>query len=291
MKKVKIIADATCDLPVELIKKYDIEIIPIKVIFGEEVLQPYLNLTNEEFYQRLMAGEKATTSVPSPKTIKDVFSKGLDRADEIIVITVSSKLSGIFNAANLVKKQFFDERVTIVDSLAATAQNGLIVYEAAKKAHEGKSKQEVLEYLNQTLIPNAQLISYADDLRYLRRSGRISRLKHLMGSLLKIKPIFRMDQGAIVSPGKIMLWQNIDDALKKLMAKVAGQQIVETAFVAHSNNSERCKEYIEYFKNLPNAPKDILMTEVGPIVGTHVGPNTIGFVWIGKCDNKWFDDL
>ena len=79
-----------------------------------------------------------------------------------------------------------------------------------------------------------------------------------------------------------MLWQSIDKAFRKLIAKVAGKHTYETVFVAHSGNPERCQEFIDYFKSLPNAPKEILMAEVGPAVGVHVGPNTIGFVWVGE---------
>ncbi|MHA1188152.1 MAG: DegV family protein [Candidatus Heimdallarchaeota archaeon] len=145
--------------------------------------------------------------------------------------------------------------------------------------------------MNDTLIPNARLISYASTLKYLRRSGRISRIRHLMGTVLRIKPIFNIEDGMIAAAGSVMLWQSIDDTFLKLLSKVAGEQITDTMFIAHSGNPEKCQELIDYMKSLPNAPKNVLMAEVGPAVGVHVGPNTFGFVWIGNYDPKWFNDL
>ncbi|MEA2069723.1 MAG: DegV family protein [Asgard group archaeon] len=291
MSKVKIIADSTCDLPENLIKKHNIGIIPLNIIFEDEVRQQYINITNEEFYERLEAGEEISTGVPSPKVIKEIIEAGLEESEEVLIITLSSKLSGMFQTTSLVVRQFFDEKVTVVDSLCGTIETGLVVLEAARKASAGKSIEEILTYLDETLIPHSHLISYAETLKYLRRSGRISRLTHLMGTVLRIKPIFHIEEGEIVSSGKVMLWQDIIAAIKKLMAKMAGNQIVETMFIAHSGNPEKCQELIDYMKSLPNAPKEVLMAEVGPVVGVHVGPNTFGFVWIGNYYPEWFEHL
>jgi DegV family protein with EDD domain len=292
MKKLGIITDATCDLPRELIEKHNIGIIPLNVIFGEnEVREPFYDLQNDEFYKRLESGENAKTGVPAPKKIKDKIDEYLKAYEEVIVITLSSKLSALHQEVNLVVKQGNYSNVTVIDSLSGTVETGLVVLIAAREIEKGKSKDEIVTYLTKEIIPKANLISYADTLKYLRRGGRISRLRHLMGQVLNIKPIFHICDGEIVSPGRVMLWQSIDKAFKKLIAKVAGNQTYETVFVAHSGNPERCKEFIEYFKSLPNAPKEVLMAEVGPAVGVHVGPNTIGFVWIGEYDKEWFKDL
>lgn len=293
ISKIKIMSDGTCDLPVKIVEKYNIGIVPVNVIFNEEeVRQPYVDLTNDEFYERLVAGENVKTGVPGPKVFKDKFDEAFKEAEEVIMITISSKLSAVYQTALLVKNQFFDDKLTVVDSNSGTIETGLVVYEAVKKLAETNSKEEVLKHLNETVIPNAHLISYAATLKYLRRGGRISRLAHLMGSVLKIKPIFHIGkEGEIVSPGKIMLWQNIDVAFKKLIERVAGHQITDTIFVAHSGNKEKCQKLIDYFKSQPGAPKEILMAEVGPAVGVHVGPETFGFVWIGEYKDEWFEDL
>ncbi|NHJ05025.1 MAG: DegV family protein [Candidatus Heimdallarchaeota archaeon] len=293
MTKIGIVSDATCDLPIELIKKYDIGIVPVNVIFNEtEIRQPYVDLTNEEFYQRLESGENASTGVPAPGVVKEHLIKFLEKYDELIFITLSSKLSAMFQTAQLVVKQEFSDKVTAIDSRSGTIQTGLIVLIAARAVAENKNRQEIVDYLTNEIIPNTHLISYAATLKYLRRGGRISRLTHLMGKMLNIKPIFHIDnRGEILSPGKIMLWQNIEVAFKKLLKNLAGSQKIETIFIAHSGNPEKCQELIDYLKTIPQAPKEILMAEVGPAVGVHVGPNTFGFVWIGDYNENWFSDL
>lgn len=291
-KKIGLVTDGTCDLPKEIIEQYDIGIIPVNVIFGEnEVRQSFYDLQNEEFYRRLNAGENAKSGVPAPKMIKDKLAEYLEKHDELIIITVSSKLSALNQAVNLLVKEQKYENITVIDSLCGTIETGLVVLIAAREIAKGKNKKDIVNYIMKDIVPNANLISYADTLKYLRRSGRISRLTHLMGRALNIKPIFYIKEGEIISPGRVMLWQNVDTAFKKLMVKVAGKQTYETVFVAHSGNPERCMQFIDYFKSLPNAPKEILMAEVGPAVGVHVGPNTIGFVWIGEYDESWFKDL
>ncbi|MBN1329682.1 MAG: DegV family protein [Candidatus Heimdallarchaeota archaeon] len=292
MKKVGIIADSTCDLPIEIIQQYDIGIVPVNVIFNdEEVRQQYINLTTDEFYSRLIAGERVTSGVPSPKVFKDVIDKQLEKYDEIIFLTLSSKLSAVYQTANLVIKQFNYDNVFVVDTLSGTIETGLVVLIAAREIAKGKSSKDIINFLESAIIPNVHLISYAATLKYLRRGGRISRLKHLMGTVLNIKPIFHIEKGEIVSPGRVMLWQNIDNTFKKLLTKMAGKQIYDTVFIAHSGNPDKCKELINYFKTLPDAPKEILMAEVGPAVGVHVGPDTFGFIWVGEYSDEWFKDL
>jgi DegV family protein with EDD domain len=291
-KKIGILSDSTCDLPLNLIEQYDIGIIPVYVIFGEnEVRQPFYDLKNDEFYRRLNAGEDAKSAVPSPNVIKEKLDEYLKKYDELLIVTLSSKLSAMNQAVNLTVKDNDYKKITVVDSLSGTIETGLVVLIAARELENGKSREEVADYLEKEIVPNVHLISYADTLKFLRKGGRISRLTHLMGQVLNIKPIFYISEGEIISPGRVMLWQSIDKAFHKLIAKVAGKHSYETVFVAHSGNPERCQEFIDYFKSLPNAPEEILMAEVGPAVGVHVGPNTIGFVWVGEYDEAWFKDL
>ena len=293
MAKLGVICDSTCDLPIEIIKKYDLGIVPVNVIFNEtEIRQPYVNLTNEEFYQRLPLEDSVTTGVPSPGVVEKHLNDFLEKYDEAIFITISSKLSAMNQTANLVVNNKYSDRVSVVDCRGGTIQTGLITLLTAREIRNGKNRKEVVKYLEEKIIPHSHLISYAATLKYLRKGGRISRLTHLMGRMLNIKPIFHIGkEGEILSPGKIMLWQNIDLAFKKLLSKMAGNQIIDTVFIAHSGNPEKCQQLIEYLKSLPNAPKEILMAEVGPAVGVHVGPNTYGFVWIGEYNDDWFKDL
>ena len=293
MTKIGVVSDSTCDLPEDIINEYGIGIIPVNVIFNEtEVRQQFVDLKNDEFYRRLVAGENAKSGVPAPGIIKQYLLKFLEKYDELIFITISSKLSAFYQNAKKVVDEFFTDKITIIDSKCGTIQTGLVTLIAARELQKRKNREETVKYLEKEILQDAHLISYAATLTYLRRGGRISRLTHLMGKVLNIKPIFHIDnRGEILSPGKIWLWQNIDLAFKKLLSKMAGNQKIDTVFIAHSGNPEKCQIFIDYLKEQPNAPKEVIMAEVGPAVGVHVGPDTFGFVWIGDYSDDWFKDL
>lgn len=287
MTTVKIIADSTCDLPPAILKRYNIGTIPVNVILGDNVYSQY-DLTNDAFYSRMAAGELASTGVPSPNVFKNAFDEALEEFNEVIVFTVSSKLSGVFQTATIVAKQFYnDNQITIIDSAAATLQLGLAVYEAAKFALEGKTREEIVTFANNVLIPKNNILGVIATLKNLKRSGRIGTISWLVGSLLSVKPLLQLEDGLIVSPGKV---RNLDHgmSLLQITGRFASEhREVDTLFCAHARNPERGKELVDFFKDLPNPASEIICGEIGPSMGTHIGPGAFGFAWIGKYDKEW----
>ncbi len=288
MATVKIVSDSTFDLPIALVKKLDISVIPANVIFDGEIISHY-DISNEDFYNRLSKGEASTTGVPSPKTFKDVFDESLDASDDVLVFTLSKKLSGMYSTAKLVVDNYFDERITIIDTESATLQMGLIVYLAALKAISGQSKQEIIDYANNFLIPNSQMLGIVDSLKYLKRSGRISTVSWLLGSLLSIKPIIRLEDGLITSPGKVRSKEHAIELLQKVAHQIVASKKSDSMIVGHIRNFKLAKEFEEYIKAIPNAPNDIVLAEVGPVVGTHLGLGAIGYAWIGDFNKDWLE--
>lgn len=286
MAKVKIVADSTCDLPISIIKNLDIEIIPANVIFDDQIFSHY-DISNDEFYQRLEKGEMSKTGVPAPKVFKTAFDNALKTSDEAIVLTLSKKLSAMFSTASLVVKNFFDERVTIVDSETVTLEMGLITYLAAKQAKDGASKEEILQNIHDFLIPNSQLIGVVDTLKFLKKSGRISTISWLIGSVLSIKPIVHIEDGEIKSPGKARGKKHALEIIETVAKKIVANKKSDSIIVGHSHDLERALEFEKLIKELPDAPTDILVGEIGPVVGTHLGPGAIGFAWIGDYEDDW----
>ena len=286
MAKVKIVADSTCDLPIAIIKNFDIEIIPANVIFGDQIYSHY-DISNDEFYQRLKKGEMSSTGVPAPKVFKTAFDNALKNADELIVFTLSKKLSAMFQTGTLVVNNFFDERVTIVDSETVTLEMGIITYLAAKQAKDGAIKEELLKYISEFLIPNSQLLGVVDTLKYLKRSGRISTISWLIGSVLSIKPIVRIEDGLIKSPGKVRGKEHALEIMETVAQKIVANKKSDSIVVGHSNDLESALKFEKIIKELPDAPTDILIGEIGPVVGTHLGPGAIGFAWIGDFAEDW----
>lgn len=286
MSKVKIVADSTCDLPIAITKNLDIEIIPANVIFDDQIYSHY-NISNDEFYQRLAKGEMPSTGVPAPNVFKIAFDNALNTTDEVIVLTLSKKLSAMFQTATLVVNNLFDERITIIDSETVTLEMGLITYLAAKHAKDGGSKEEILHTINDFLIPNSQLIGAVDTLKYLKKSGRISTISWLIGSVLSIKPIIRIEDGLIKSPGKVRGKEHALEILENVVQKIVANKKSDSIIVGHSHDLERALEFERLIKELPDAPTDILIGEIGPVVGTHLGPGAIGFAWIGDYEDEW----
>lgn len=288
MTAVKIISDSTFDLPLPFIEEYNIGVIPANIIFGEEVKQQYVDITIEEFYRRLVEADvPPTTGVPAPKRFKAVYESALEEADEVIVFCLSSDLSGMFGTACMVANRFFDERITVIDSRCTTLQMGLIVFEVAKKAKEGLSKTELLKYTSDFLIPNAQALAGAGTLKYLQRSGRVSRIASLFGEMLHLKPLLRFEGGEIVSPGKVRGSEAFFQLLQRFTRYITQRKKTETAFVVHSRNHTEAEKLIASFQALPNAPQEILLGEIGPVIGTHVGPGLLGLTWIGDYQEDW----
>lgn len=287
---MKIVTDSSCDLSLDLLKQLKVGAIPARVVFGDTSYSDY-ELSKEEFYQRLAQGEIPTTGIPPPKEFKDAFDLALKESHEVIVFTVSKKLSGVYSTATLVNSNYFDNQITILDTEAGTLQSGLIVYLMAKKAMEGLSKDELLRYFNETLLPHSQLFGVVDSLKYLKKGGRINTISWLIGSLLSVKPFIHLEDGLIVSPGKVRGRENVLDVLKKVTTKALDSRILNTFVVGHSNDLARAQELKDFVLELPNTPDEILTLEIGSVVGTHAGPNALGISWVGDFDKKWLKTI
>lgn len=285
-KKLGIVADSTCDLHPDYIKKYNIGIVPLKIIFDDEVRYQGVDITNEEYYQRLIDGEMPTTGAPAPKDFKEAIDNALEEYEEVLVFCIGTKLSATYSTAVMVVKQFFDERVTVIDTNTLSITVSLILLPVARMLENGASKEEILSFVNKT-IPRTQVFGGAATLKYLHKGGRLSRTSYMIGSLLHLKPLISVDDGQIVSPGKVRGMNNLMEHMKTIAHKIADNHLSELVIVGHCVNLEKAEEAASYLKGLPNAPKEVLVWDIGPVIGTHLGPGTIGFVWVGEFNEDW----
>ena len=286
MSKIKIICDSTSDIPQQLVTKYDIGVIPANVIFEDEIISHY-DITNDQFYARLIQGEIPTTGVPAPKIFKDIFDKCLESSSELIVLTLSKKLSGMYSSAIMVANEFYDNNITVIDTEAVTLQMAVIVIEAAMKAQSGASKDEILNFITKTLVPKSQLLGVVDSLKYLRRGGRINTITWLLGSLLSVKPILRIEDGLLASYGRVRGSDHALKVLQTVIRKATETRILDTIMLGHSNDSEKGKVLLDYISELPNAPQDVVLAEIGPVCGAHLGSGTLGIAWFGEFQKEW----
>ena len=285
-KKLGIVSDSTCDMDPEFLKKYNIRTVPLKIIFGDEIKKQNVDITNAEFYQRLIDGEMPSTAAPAPKDFKTAIDEALEEYEEVLVFSIGNKLSATYQTATMVKQQFYDDRVTIIDTNTLSITMSLIILPAARMIEEGKSKEEILEFVNKT-IPHTQVFGGSPTLKYLHKGGRLSNVKYLIGSMLNFQPLVSVKDGQIVSPGRV----RSEDALMALMRTVARKitrnKKHDLVIVGHCVNPDRAKEIADYLNSRPNTPKEVLIWDIGPVIGTHLGPKTVGIVWVGEFNENW----
>ena len=291
MAKVGLVSDSNCDLPEEVIKKYDITIVPGKIIFGdEEVRKHYVDITYEEFYHRLVHDkETPSTSVPSPKDYMDAYKDALKKYDEIIVFCTSSKLSNMHNIAVMVAKEYFDEKVVIIDSENITLTLGIIVLETAKKAAEGTSRDELIKYINESLKPKCHAFGGIPTLTYLQKGGRIGKMASTIGNLMQVKPIISIEDGELANIGKVRGMENIYKLLLDFTEKMLKEQTPKSFIIGHTANLETATKLANDIRALPKPPKNIQIIEIGPGVGTHLGPGGLFISWIGEFNKELLD--
>src|SRR4030042_5457305 len=193
---VKIITDSLSDITSSLAEELGVTVVPLTVLFGHEQYLDRVTITTDEFYSRLINGNIwPTTTQPTPKTFADVYDELLTETDEILVITVSSKLSGTYQSAvgaiSMTEKK---GRIEVINSEKVAMGLGLIVIAAARKANEGASMDDLVKYVKNA-INRSHFVVYFDTLTYLAKGGRIGKAKELMGSVLSIKQILTIKDG------------------------------------------------------------------------------------------------
>ena len=275
MGKIKIVTDSTADLPIELVEEYDIIVVPLKVHMEDRVYSDGIDISPTAFYTKLREAKNLpTTSQPSPGEFKELYEKLGADGSTIISIHLSSKFSGTYQSAILAKQMLNDLDITVVDSETTALALGLIVLNAAKAAREGESKDEVIG-LARKLMDNSTVYFAVDTLEYLQKGGRIGAAQALMGSLLNIKPILTITDGLVTPVEKVRGQKKAFDRLVQLAGtKLSGN--VQVAFI-HGDNLEGVNKLKEKVTEKYGV-HDSLISEVGPVVGTHVGPGVVAIV-------------
>jgi len=271
---VHVVTDSTCDLSPELVAQHGITVVPLTVSFGDEAFLDGVDITADEFYRKLASfSGLPKTSQPSVERFRQVYeSFGPDAG--IVSIHISARLSGTLNSATIAREQLHGEgRIELVDSRSVSLGLGAVVLEAARVAQQGGTLKEVAEAARRTL-ERVQVIAMVDTLEYLRRGGRIGRARSLLGSLLSIKPILHVEDGE-VAPFERVRTRN--RAIERLI-QIAAESNVRRAFVGSGGNREDAEALLERLRPvLPDA--ELLLGQVGPVVGVHAGPNVLGIAF------------
>ena len=277
---VRIVTDSTCDLPGELLRKWEVSVLHLEVRFGNEVYRDGINLSVSEFYEKLAASEKLpTTSQITPDEFEAVFRPYTDRGDDIVGVFLSSELSGTCQSAFLAKEDVCPEHIFVVDSRSVTFGLGLLVWEAVRLRDEGHQAAEIARILEEKKH-RMRVWGLVDTLEYLEKGGRISSTSAKIGSFLGIKPIIAFIDGKVEAVGKArsrkagFLW--IDDRIDKYSPEPGG-----LVTFGHSNSPEALQECMAFFSDRVDTVK-ALPCNMGCTVGAHVGPGAVGIAYFER---------
>lgn len=271
MKKIKIVTDSTSYIDKNYTLEEDVSVVPLNYVFdGENYLEGFKG-EYDEFFNKLATTDLfPTTSQPSAGDFHQVFQDAFDQGyDEIIAILLSSKISGTYNSAVLAKKMLEDERITIIDSEAAASNLRFLVEDAVNMAKEGKASKEIEEFIEEKK-KTMNIYLTTGTLEYLARGGRLSSIQSTLGNLLSIKPIIKLQDGELELLEKV---RGKNNALNKILSYV--NEDVEKIGVCHILNLEEALKFKETLEDkFPNAL--VTLDELGPVVGAHLGPKTLG---------------
>jgi DegV family protein with EDD domain len=273
---VRVVSDSACDLPPALCEELGIEIVPLTIRFGADELVDRVELTTAAFWERLARStvlpETAAPSVGAfESTFRNLHESG---ADGIVCINLSSRMSATMQSAQIAAKTLDGVcPVTVIDSKSASMGIGMLCLEAVRLAREGADLDTVVTAVK-AAREHAGLLFTVDTLEYLRKGGRIGGAQALLGSMLSIKPVITMKDGAVEPVGKV---RTRSKALRFVVDHVKGRP-VESLCVLHAQAPD-VEEFVAMLEPIvPTA--EIVVGEIGPVVGVHTGPATIGVTWL-----------
>jgi DegV family protein with EDD domain len=276
---VKIVTDSTADLPASVIEELGISVVPLYVRFGEQVYRDQVDISHDEFYQRLQHGPvHPNTTQPTPQDFTDVYQRLAGEADGIVSIHISSKLSGTVNSAVQGKASVEAKcPIEVVDSQATTMGLGMLVIMAAKAARDGKSLTEIVELVKST-IPNIHILFFVDTLKYLQLGGRIGKAKALAGSILNVKPMLALKDGELLPAGNV---RTRSRGARRLAEFASSATDIEDIAVIYSTTPDEAQALVESLDPIFSREK-ITVARLGPVVGVHAGPGTLAVILRGN---------
>ena len=276
MAKVRVVTDSSCDLPADLVEREGIVIVPLTIRFGEEEFVDRRDLTPTEFWARCARSPVLPeTAAPAPGAFEQVFRAAAEEgADGVVCINISTRLSATGQSAQAAAKAVADVvPVRVVDSRSATLGLGMIVLHAAAKAAEGAAVDDVAAAAEDAAA-RTQVFGTLDTLENLKKGGRIGGAQALLGSLLSIKPVIEVRDGA-VEPGPKQRTRS--RALRYLADKVAGEAAIEQLAVMHGAAPDLGDLLDLLAEHFPR--ERIVVGDIGPVIGAHTGPRTIGVAY------------
>ena len=277
MEKIRIITDSASDIPNNDKVPANLTILPLTIRFGEEEFQDGVTITNEEFYNKLTGGDiLPKTSQVTPFAFEEEIQKALDNGEKVIIITLSSGLSGTYQSACIAASNF-DKDVTVIDSFMATVSEQILVDYALKLIDSGMEYDKIVETLEADK-KKIKLVGPLDTLEYLKKGGRISAAAAVFGSALSIKPVITLVDGKVEVATKARGRKNaVESTLKILRESETGVDLEKPVAIGYSGNEkDMLNIFVESSKTNGNISlENWKVVSIGSTIGTYTGPDSI----------------
>ena len=280
----RIITDSGCDFPNEMYAQLNLTMVPLSVEFRGSVTDDRNDDSLKQLYDGLRSGESAKTSAVNPSRWAQVMEAPLAAGEDVLVMAFSSGLSTTYQsaviAAEELREKYPERKLYVVDTLAASMGQGLLVWYACKKRDEGMSLEQLHDWVEENKLHLCHWFT-VDDLMHLKRGGRISATTALVGTMLQIKPVLHVDnEGHLINVAKARGRKASIDALAKKVGELAGNYDNSTMFISHGD----CREEAEYLAGILKEKygvKEVIISYVGAVIGSHSGPGTVALFFLG----------
>jgi DegV family protein with EDD domain len=270
----RVVTDSTSDVPREWCERYGIEVVPLRVLFGNESFRDGVDLSIAEFFQRLRRADRLpTTSAPSPGDFAELYQRLRGECDGVISIHISGELSGTVEAARVGARTVEGFPVHVIDSRCLT----ICVAHLCRVAAEAATLDEAVRAVEER-VPRQRVLALLDSLRYLELGGRIGRARALLGAVLAVKPILGLAEGKVVPVDRV---RTRAKALHRLIERLRQDLPVERLAVMHAeapDDAERVRALLA--AELPDV--EVEVGQIGAVLGTHTGPGTVGMAYIKR---------
>lgn len=283
---IKLITDSGCDLPKQLLEKYDIDILPIFILEGDKEYRDKIDIMPEKVLEDMKNGVVYKTAQITPEAFMNKFKEYVEKEQTIIYLGLSSGLSGTYESSMLAKialeEEYPNADINVLDTRSVSGGQGLIVLQVARMIKNNLNKDLILQKTSQ-LVEHIEHIFTIDDIEFLYRGGRISRAQNIIGGLLGIKPILCVRDGKLEPlekvRGKSKVLKSIIDAISNIKADTSLKE--QTILIIHGNNLDAATKLKNMIMETFQV-EDVVINTIGAVIGAHAGPGTLGVFFLKK---------
>lgn len=286
MSEYVIMTDNTVDMPLSWFQENQVDYLCLSCSMDGEIYDKEHVIDDKEFYRRMRAGSMPTTSQVNPTAAEEIFESVLKEGKDVLYLAFSSGLSGTYNscrvAAEELRESYPDRRIEVIDTLAASMGEGLLVWYAAKMKADGRSMEEVVQWVRENILHICHVFT-VDDLNHLYRGGRVSKATAVLGTLANIKPMLHVDnEGKLIPVGKVRGRKKSLATLVSMMEERIGAYRSKNEMVMISHGD--CEEDAAYVAKLVEEKfgiTHVMMNTIGATIGAHAGPGTVALFFLG----------